>query len=107
MSFKTALVTNDLVIDLKRDASLRALLHSDEQALYDQFPLTQAERDALTARDFKTLYELGLHPYLGGQLARLYYGNKAGAEATFAVRKLVESLGGKQTYVDDQDGTAE
>lgn len=102
MSFKTALVTNDFVIDLKRDSKLRDLLKNDEQALYDQYPFTPEERAALTARDFKTLYELGLHPYLGGQLARLYYGNKAGEEATYAVRKLVESLGGKQTYVDEE-----
>ena len=38
---------------------------------------------------------MGLHPYLGGQLARLMYGNKADPEATRAVRKLVASLRGE------------
>jgi hypothetical protein len=38
---------------------------------------------------------MGLHPYLGGQLARLIYGNEAGKSAAVAVNKLVESLQGK------------
>lgn len=106
MGFETAMVTNDLVIDLKRDAALRKLLAEDEQALYDRYPLTSAERQALTARDFRALYDLGLHPYLGGQLARLFYGNAAGADATRAVRALVKSLGGQQTYQGGDGDTA-
>ncbi|MBL5973605.1 MAG: extradiol ring-cleavage dioxygenase [Candidatus Leucobacter sulfamidivorax] len=98
MTFKTSMVTNDLVIDLKRSRELRALLAEDEAALYDRYPLTPEEREALLARDFRRLYDLGLHPYLGGQLARLFYGNAAGEAATRAVRKLVESLGGQQSY---------
>jgi hypothetical protein len=38
---------------------------------------------------------MGLHPYLGSQLARLMYGNAAGPEATKAVNRLVASLTGE------------
>ncbi len=49
----------------------------------------------IDAGDFRTLYDMGLHPYLGGQLARLMYGNAAGPEATRAVNRLVASLTGE------------
>ena len=39
---------------------------------------------------------MGLHPYLGGQLARLMYGNAAGPDATRAVNRLIASLTGEE-----------
>ena len=57
--------------------------------------LRQDERRAIETRNFLALYDMGLHPYLGGQLARLIFGNEAGKGATVAVNKLVESLQGK------------
>jgi len=60
----------------------------------DQYPLRPHERRAIEQRDFRALYDLGMHPYLGGQFARLIYGNKAGKEANHAVSLLVRSLQG-------------
>jgi len=65
----------------------------------DRYPLRHEERRAIEQRDFRALYDLGFHPYLGGQLARLIYGNTAGKGATIAVQKLVESLRGEQAEV--------
>lgn len=57
--------------------------------------LRPEERSAIEARDLRALYDIGLHPYLGGQLARVIYGNEAGKSAALAVNTLVESLNAK------------
>jgi aromatic ring-opening dioxygenase catalytic subunit (LigB family) len=100
-AFDPALAGHDLVQDLKWDAALRARFATHEAEVLDRYALRPEERAAIERRDFRTLYDLGFHPYLGGQLARLIYGNSAGKGATIAVRKLVESLSGAQleTYV--------
>ncbi len=78
-----------------------------EAKVLDRYPLRPDERAAIERRDFRALYDLGFHPYLGGQLARLIYGNTAGKGAAVAVRKLVESLGGASSegYAAKQDKT--
>lgn len=91
-AFDPTMVTHDLIQDLKWDRSLRAEWERDRAAVLDRYALGDVERKAIETGDFRTLYDLGLHPYLGGQLARLCFGNAAGPEATRAVRKLVASL---------------
>ncbi len=56
--------------------------------------LLPVERKAIEDRDFRTLYDLGMHPYLGGQLSRFIWGNDAGKGAVEASNKLVASLQG-------------
>lgn len=90
-----ALVTHDLVQDLKWDAALRETFATDEAAVLDRYPFEPEERAAIERRDFRALYDMGMHPYLGGQLARLIYGNEAGKGAITAVNKLLESLQGR------------
>lgn len=92
--FDPSLASHDLVQDLKWDKSLRQRFATEEATVLDQYPLRTEERKAIEERDFRALYDLGFHPYLGGQLARLIYGNAAGQEANFAVQKLVDSLKG-------------
>ncbi len=95
-SYDPSLVVHDLVQDLKWDRAVREEFARNEAAVLDRYPLETAEREAIEKRDFRALYDMGMHPYLGGQLARLIYGNDAGAGAIVAVNKLVESLtGGK------------
>lgn len=93
--FDPSLAGHDLVQDLKWDAELRRTFQADEKSVLDRYPLRPEERLAIEQRDFRALYDLGFHPYLGGQLARLIYGNDAGGGAIVAARKLVESLGRK------------
>ena len=95
-TFDPTLAVHELIQDLKWDADLRAEWDRDHAAVWNRYALRPEERSALEAGDFRRLYELGLHPYLGGQLARLMYGNTAGPEATRAVRKLVASLRGEE-----------
>jgi len=99
MSFKNfdpSLAGHDLVQDLKWDPKLRQKFKDDEKSVLDQYALKPEERKAIEQRDFRALYDLGFHPYLGGQLSRFIYGNDAGGGAIIAVNKLVESLQGKR-----------
>ena len=90
--FDPTLAGHDLVQDLKWDASLRRQFVADERSVLDRYSLRPEERRAIEQRDFRALYDLGFHPYLGGQLARFIYGNDAGGGAILAVNKLVASL---------------
>lgn len=92
--FDPSLATHDLIQDLKWDRDLRAEFDAEMGPVLDRYPLRPEERAAIEAGDFRALYDMGLHPYLGGQLARLIYGNEAGKGAAVAVNKLVESLTG-------------
>jgi hypothetical protein len=94
--FDPSLAGHDLVQDLKWDPELRAQFQKDEKSVLDRYALRPEERKAIEERDFRSLYDLGFHPYLGGQLARFIYGNDAGKGAIEAVNKLVESLSGKR-----------
>lgn len=90
--FNPRLRSNDLVQDVKWDRELQELLATDPAAVLDRYDLEPAEREAILADDFRTLYELGLHPYLLGQLARLRRGNAEQAGSSAAATALVESL---------------
>ncbi len=93
-TFDPTLASHDLVQDLKWDPELRREFQENEKAVLDRYALRPAERQAIEQRDFRRLYDLGFHPYLGGQLARLIYGNDVDG-AIRAVNKLVGSLTGK------------
>ncbi|WP_374632402.1 hypothetical protein [Ferrovibrio sp.] len=93
-TFDPNLATHDLVQDLKWDKALRQSFEQNEAAVLDLYALTPDERKAIESRDFRKLYDLGIHPYLGGQLSRFIYGNDAGKGAVEAANRLVESLQG-------------
>lgn len=95
--FDPSLAGHDLVQDLKWDKALREQFQRDEKSVLDRYPLRPEERRAIETRDFRALYDLGFHPYLGGQFARLIFGNEAGKGAKLAVDKLVASLQQKPT----------
>lgn len=89
-----ALVSHDLLQDLKWSADLRREFEADQAAVLDRYDLTPAERTAIEKRNFRTLYDLGFHPYLGAQFARiLFANNKSGA--TSAVQMLLASIRGE------------
>ena len=94
--FDPSLAGHDLVQDLKWDPALREEFKRSEKAVLDRYALRPAERKAIEARDFKALYAMGFHPYLGGQLSRLIYGNDAGGGALVANKKLLASLNGEK-----------
>jgi hypothetical protein len=93
--FDPTLAGHDLVQDLKWNPALRAEFERDEKAVLDRYPLRPEERRAIEARDFRKLYDLGFHPYLGGQLSRFIYGNDAAGGALVANKKLIASLTGE------------
>jgi Aromatic-ring-opening dioxygenase LigAB, LigA subunit len=93
-NFDPTLAAHDLVQDLKWDPELRQQFEKDEKSVLDRYALRPAERQAIEQRNFRKLYDLGFHPYLGGQLARLIYGNDVDG-AIRAVNNLVASLNSK------------
>ena len=92
--FDPTLAVHDLVQDLKWTPALRVEFATNEAAVLDRYALRPDERSAIERRDFHALYTLGMHAYLGGQFARLLYGNEAGKGAKLAVDALVKSLTG-------------
>ncbi len=92
----TAMITHDLVQDLKWDAELRQEFQDDRSGVLDRYDLPPAERRAIEEGDFGTLYDLGMHPYLGAQFARIVFAdNKEGA--TSAVEALLASIRRERT----------
>jgi len=94
--FDPSLAGHDLVQDLKWNPALRGEFKRNEKAVLDRYALRPDERKAIEQRDFKALYALGFHPYLGGQLSRFIYGNDAGGGALVANKKLIASLTGEK-----------
>jgi protocatechuate 4,5-dioxygenase alpha chain len=92
--YDPSLAAHDLVQDMKWDPAIRAAFKQNEAAVLDRYDLRPEERRAIEARDFRALYDLGMHPYLGGQLARFIWGNDAGKGAVEAANRLVASLQG-------------
>ncbi len=93
--FNPTLGAHDLVQDLKWDVNLREEFKRNEAGVLDRYKLLPDERKAIEARDFRKLYDLGMHPYLGGQLSRFIWGNDAGKGAIEASKNLVASLQGQ------------
>jgi protocatechuate 4,5-dioxygenase alpha chain len=90
--FRPQLRSNDLIQDLKWNVDLRSRFEADEDAVLRDYPLTDEERAAIKDRDFKALYELGLHPYLLSQLARLIFGTGEKAGSSTPATALLRSL---------------
>ncbi|GEL25293.1 hypothetical protein PSU4_42470 [Pseudonocardia sulfidoxydans NBRC 16205] len=91
-SFDPQLRANDFVQDLKWDEGLRARFVADEDAVLAGYDMTGAERAAIRERDFRALHDMGLHPYLLSQLARLVFGTGENAGSSTPATALLRSL---------------
>lgn len=96
-NFKPELRTHGFVQALKRDSELRARFEADPGAVAEGYGLTPQEVTAIRERDFRALFDLGMHPFLLGQLARLLFGTAEGGAASAAASALVASLRGDAT----------
>jgi Aromatic-ring-opening dioxygenase LigAB, LigA subunit len=92
--FDPNLAAHDLVQDMKWNPKIREEFKTNEAAVLDRYNMSPEERRAIEQRDFRALYDLGMHPYLGGQLSRFIWGNDAAKGAVEASNKLVASLQG-------------
>lgn len=90
--FNPLLRSNDLVQDLKWDSEFRARFESSEAEVLAEYPLSEEERRAIADRDFRALHEMGMHPYLLSQLARLIYGTGENAGTSNPATALLQSL---------------
>src|SRR3954452_11170313 len=88
---KTARV-NRMIFEVRFDAAARERLATDTEAVMAEYKLSEAERAAVRARDFKGLIELGGHPYLMSQLSRLLYGTANNRNTSTAAEMLRRSI---------------
>jgi uncharacterized protein YeaO (DUF488 family) len=86
------LQTNELIIDLKKSLELREKFKENEKEVLDMYSLTKEELEAIKARDFKKLYDIGVHQYLIAQLARLIYGTADGSNDGGSVKILMDQM---------------
>lgn len=61
---------NKLCHRLHHDRLFREAVRADPAKALADWPLSDAEREALLAGDIKRLYEWGTHPYLLGHISR-------------------------------------
>jgi protocatechuate 4,5-dioxygenase alpha chain len=96
-----SLRTHQLVIDLKRDRSLRDAFKEGEASVLDRYDLSPEERQSIERRDFGRLYDLGVHQYLVAQLSRLIYGTADGSSGGESMQVLMQQMRGR-----DRPGSA-
>ena len=65
---------NELVFYARKDAVLRERWNSDLEGLAREYGLSEAELDALQAKDVKRMMDIGVHQYLIPHILRLFYG---------------------------------
>ncbi|HZS02369.1 MAG TPA: extradiol ring-cleavage dioxygenase [Chloroflexota bacterium] len=90
---KTARI-NKLIFEVRLDPAARECLAADTEGVMAAYELSEAERAAVRARDFKGLIELGGHPYLVAQLSRLLYGTANNRNTSTAAEMLRRSVVG-------------
>ena len=88
---KTARI-NKLIFEVRLDPAARECIAADPESVMAAYALSDAEREAVRARDFKRLIELGGHPYLISQLSRLLYGTADNRNSSTAAEMLRRSV---------------
>lgn len=86
------LAINRLIFEVRLDADARERIVADTEGVMAEYHLSEAERAAVRARDFKGLVELGGHPYLVAQLSRLLYGTANNSNDSTAAEMLRRSV---------------
>jgi protocatechuate 4,5-dioxygenase alpha chain len=76
---------NAMMYHVRRDPVLRARWQSDLAGLAREFGLSDAEHEALRARDPRRLMDLGVHQYYVPQILRLFFGAAGNSNASAAL----------------------
>lgn len=72
---------NQMMFEVRRDATLRRRFVDDLDGLGREFGLSAAEVEALRDRDVRRLSDLGVHQYYIPQILRLFFGTTAASNA--------------------------
>jgi protocatechuate 4,5-dioxygenase alpha chain len=75
------LALNQMMFEVRRDATLRRRFVDDLDVLAREFGLSAAEVEALRDRDVRRLSDLGVHQYYIPQILRLFFGTTAASNA--------------------------
>jgi protocatechuate 4,5-dioxygenase alpha chain len=77
---------NEMMYHVRRDAGLRARWLTDLPGLAREFGLSQAEYEALAAKDPRRLMDLGVHQYYVPQILRLFFGAAQNSNSSAALQ---------------------
>lgn len=69
------LPSNRLIFDIRRDDELMNDFHTDMDAVFDRYGLSDAERAAWRELNLQELGRLGVHPYFLPQVSRIFRGS--------------------------------
>ena len=72
---------NQMMFEVRRDATLRRRFVEDLDGLAREFALSAAEVEALRDRDVRRLSDLGVHQYYIPQILRLIFGTTLASNA--------------------------
>jgi len=76
---------NAMMYHVRRDRALRARWLTDLAGLAREFGLSDAEYEALQAKDPRRLMDLGVHQYYVPQILRLFFGAAGNSNASAAL----------------------
>ncbi|HXH82120.1 MAG TPA: hypothetical protein VNN07_04235 [Candidatus Tectomicrobia bacterium] len=79
------LPTNAMMYHVRRDPALRARWLTDLDGLAREFGLSDAELEAIRAKDPRRMMDLGVHQYYVPQILRLFFGAAQNTNASAAL----------------------
>ena len=83
------LPSNRLIFEVRRDMRLFQRFRQDMETVFDEYGLSETEKEAFRKVDIRRLAELGVHPYFLPQVSRFFHGgaynhNDSDAARTYA-----------------------
>ena len=87
------LPSNHMIFEVRRDMRLFQRFRQDMEAVFEEYGLSETEKQAFRDVDIRKLAELGVHPYFLPQVSRFFHGgaynhNDSEAARTYALNMV-------------------
>lgn len=87
------LPSNRMIFELRRDMALFRRFRQNMEPAFEEYGLSETEKEAFRNIDIRKLAELGVHPYFLPQVSRFFHGgsynhNDSAAAQTYARNML-------------------
>ena len=91
------LPSNRMIFEVRRDMRLFHRFRQNMETVFEEYGLSETEKEAFRQVDIRRLAELGVHPYFLPQVSRFFHGgaynhNDSDAARTYA-RNMVPGAG--------------
>lgn len=89
------LPSNKLIFEIRRDLRDVQRFRQNMEPFFEQYGLSEAEKEAWRAEDIRKLAEMGVHPYFLPQISRVFHGggynhNRSEAAQVYAKNMLAD-----------------